>query len=108
MHFSPCRAVALAKADALCSLSAGGRTRRGELAADNRIAAHARAAFTLIELTVVILIIATLTALFVGAAANTFERARKTQAKNDVTQLVTAINAFYTEYGKYPVPSSDW
>src|SRR5947207_8540933 len=62
------------------------------------------AAFTLIEMIVVMLIIATLTALFMGGASSVFDRARKTQAKNDVTQLVTAINAFYTEYGRYPVP----
>jgi hypothetical protein len=30
-------------------------------------------------------------------------QAKKTQAKNDLTQIVTAVNAFYTEYGKYPV-----
>jgi prepilin-type N-terminal cleavage/methylation domain-containing protein len=64
-------------------------------------------AFTLIEMIVVILIIATLTALFVGAAANTFDRARRTQAKNDVIQIVTAVNAFYTEYGRYPVTVTD-
>ncbi len=28
--------------------------------------------------------------------------ARKTQAKNDLVQIVTAVNAFYTEYGQYP------
>jgi type II secretory pathway pseudopilin PulG len=33
-------------------------------------------------------------------------QAKKTQAKNDVTQIVTAVNAFYTEYGKYPLPST--
>jgi type II secretory pathway pseudopilin PulG len=65
------------------------------------------AAFTLIEMIVVILIIATLTALFVGAASNTFDRARRAQAKNDVTQIVTAVNAFYTEYGRYPVTVTD-
>ncbi len=32
--------------------------------------------------------------------------ARKTQAKNDLTQIVTAVNAFYTEYGKYPLPAT--
>jgi hypothetical protein len=32
-----------------------------------------------------------------------FDRARKTQAKNDLTQIVTAVNAYYTEYGKYPM-----
>jgi prepilin-type N-terminal cleavage/methylation domain-containing protein len=63
------------------------------------------AAFTLIEMIAVMLIIATLVALFVGAASNAFDRARRAQAKNDVIQIVTAVNAFYTEYGKYPVPS---
>ena len=52
---------------------------------------------------VVMLIIVTLAALITTAASGTFDRARKAQAKNDVTQLVTAINAFYTEYGRYPV-----
>ena len=28
--------------------------------------------------------------------------AKRTQAKNDAVQIVTAINAFYTEYGQYP------
>jgi len=62
--------------------------------------------FTLIEMIVVMLIIATLTALFVGAASSVFDRARRTQAKNDVTQVVTAINAFFTEYGRYPLVST--
>ncbi len=31
------------------------------------------------------------------------DQARKTQAKNDLTQIVNAVNAFYTEYGKYPL-----
>jgi len=61
------------------------------------------AAFTLIEMTVVILIIATLAAALLTATSGMFDRARKVQAKNDLTQLVTAINAFYTEYGQYPV-----
>src|SRR5438477_6294946 len=60
-------------------------------------------AFTLIEMIVVMLIIATLAALFMGAATSVFDRARKVQAKNDVVQIVNAVNAFYTEYGYYPV-----
>lgn len=59
--------------------------------------------FTLVEMVVVILIIATLAALLMGAATSAFDRARKVQAKNDVTQIATAVNAFYTEYGRYPV-----
>ena len=62
------------------------------------------AAFTLIEMTVVILIIATLAAALLTATSGMFDRARKVQAKNDLTQLVTAINAFlYRVPGQYPV-----
>jgi len=66
-------------------------------------APRARAAFTLIEMTVVILIIAILAGFIFTAGSSTIDHARKAQAKNDVTQIVTAINAYYTEYGKYPM-----
>jgi type II secretory pathway pseudopilin PulG len=56
---------------------------------------------------VVILIIGTLAALLVPAAQRTLDRAKSAQAKNDVTQIVTAVNAFYTEYGKYPIATND-
>ena len=59
-------------------------------------------AFTLIELLVVILIIAILIGLAFPVFQTVQTTAKKTQAKNDVTQIVTAVNAFYTEYGKYP------
>ena len=58
--------------------------------------------FTLIELTVVVLIIGTLAALIMTGASSVFDRAKKAQAKNDLTQIVTAVTAFYTEYGIYP------
>src|SRR6266700_3506295 len=67
---------------------------------------HARA-FTLIELLVVIAIIAILIGLFFPAFSAIQKQARKTQAKNDLTQIVNAVNAFYTEYGKYPVTTAD-
>jgi prepilin-type N-terminal cleavage/methylation domain-containing protein len=63
--------------------------------------------FTLIELTVVILIIAILMGFVFTAGQGMIDRARKTQAKNDLTQIVTAVNAFYTEYGKYPIATDD-
>ena len=64
-------------------------------------------AFTLIELLVVITIIVVLLGLLFPAFQGVQNQARKTQAKNDLTQIVTAVNAFYTEYGKYPLPAAD-
>jgi prepilin-type N-terminal cleavage/methylation domain-containing protein len=61
-----------------------------------------RGAFTLIELLVVIAIIAILLGLVFPVFQGVLERAKKVQAKNDLTQIVTAVNAFYTEYGRYP------
>jgi type II secretory pathway pseudopilin PulG len=58
-------------------------------------------------LVVVILVIAALAALLVPAAQRTLDRAKSAQAKNDVTQIVTAVNAYYTEYGKYPLVTAD-
>jgi prepilin-type N-terminal cleavage/methylation domain-containing protein len=60
-------------------------------------------AFTLLELMVVIAIIVVLAGLLFPAVQSVLERAKKVQAKNDVTQIVIAVNAFYTEYGKYPL-----
>ncbi len=62
--------------------------------------------FTLIELLVVISIIAVLLALLFPVARGVLDQAKRTQAKNDVTQIVTAVNAFYTEYGRYPTALS--
>ena len=59
--------------------------------------------FTLIELLVVITIIVILMGLLFPAFRGVQDQAKKTQAKNDLTQIVTAVNAFYTEYGKYPI-----
>jgi len=67
---------------------------------------HERA-FTLIELLVVIAIIAILIGLLFPAFKAVLNQARQTQAKNDLTQIVNAVNAFYTEYGKYPLPSGN-
>jgi prepilin-type N-terminal cleavage/methylation domain-containing protein len=67
---------------------------------------HPRA-FTLIELLVVIAIIAILIGLLFPAFKAVQDQAKKTQAKNDLTQIVNAVNAFYTEYGKYPLATDD-
>ena len=60
-------------------------------------------AFTLIELLVVMAIIAILIGLLFPAFRAVQDQAKRTQAKNDLTQIVNAINAFYTDYGKYPI-----
>src|SRR6202011_2875441 len=63
--------------------------------------------FTLIELLVVIAIIAVLLGLVFPVFQGVLDRAKKVQAKNDLTQIATAVNAFYTEYGKYPIVTDD-
>ena len=60
-------------------------------------------AFTLIELLVVIAIIAVLIGLLFPAFRAVQDQARRAQAKNDLTQIVTAVNAYYTDYGRYPI-----
>src|SRR5215831_5714201 len=64
-------------------------------------------AFTLIELLVVIAIIGILVGLLFPAFKAVQTQARQTQAKNDLTQIVNAVNAFYTDYGKYPIVTAD-
>jgi prepilin-type N-terminal cleavage/methylation domain-containing protein len=68
---------------------------------------HQASAFTLIELLVVIAIIAILIGLLFPAFKAVQNQARQTQAKNDLTQILNAVNAYYTEYGKYPLATDD-
>jgi prepilin-type N-terminal cleavage/methylation domain-containing protein len=68
---------------------------------------HFPGGFTLVELLVVITIIAILMGLLFPAFRGVQDQAKRTQAKNDLTQIVTAVNAFYTEYGKYPLATDD-
>src|SRR4030095_15183923 len=67
---------------------------------------HTRA-FTFIELLTVMVLITILAGLAYPTFIWIMERARKTQAKNDLTQIVTAVNGYYTEYGKYPLVTAD-
>ena len=64
--------------------------------------AKIRGGFTLVELLVVIAIIAILMALLFPAFTGVQDQTKRTQTKNDIAQIVTAVNAFYTEYGQYP------
>jgi Tfp pilus assembly protein PilE len=63
-------------------------------------------AYTLIELVVTVMVIAMLLGLVISAGQNVFDRSRKAQAKNDLLQIVTAVNSYYTEYGKYPLTAA--
>ncbi|MEY2484472.1 MAG: ral secretion pathway protein [Verrucomicrobiota bacterium] len=86
------------------TVGASAPTLRGRLSAFTLPQSRGRAgAFTLIELLVVITIIAILMGLLFPVFRGVQDQAKKTQAKNDLTQIVNAVNAFYTEYGVYPV-----
>lgn len=61
-----------------------------------------RAAFTLIELLIVIAIIAILAGLAFPAVQGALESSKKAQARNDVQQIAAAIRAFELEYGRQP------
>jgi prepilin-type N-terminal cleavage/methylation domain-containing protein len=63
------------------------------------------AAFTLIELLVVISIIAILAALLLPAIARVKERAQKSKAQMEVSQIAQAIHSYESEYSKFPVSS---
>ena len=55
---------------------------------------------------VVISIIAILIGLLFPALRGVQDQAKRAQAKNEVSQIVTAVNAFYTEYGRYPISTT--
>ena len=61
------------------------------------------AGFTLIELLVVIAIIALLLRFAFPVFLGVQNHAKKAQAKSDLVQIVTAVTAYYTEYGRYPL-----
>jgi prepilin-type N-terminal cleavage/methylation domain-containing protein len=63
-------------------------------------------AFTLVELLVVIAIIAILAGLLMPALARAKLTALKTQAKNDLQQIKTAIEAYHGEYSRFPSPTN--
>lgn len=63
---------------------------------------HSRRAFTLLELLVVISIIAVLAGILLPVGSGVLERAKKVDAKVTMTNAITAIKAYQTEYGQYP------
>jgi len=61
-----------------------------------------KAAFTLIELLIVISIIAILAGLGFGAVQGALKSAKRAQARNDVNQVAAAVKAYSLEYGRLP------
>jgi prepilin-type N-terminal cleavage/methylation domain-containing protein len=64
------------------------------------------AAFTLVELLVVISIIVILAALSFPAVNGALDSAKKTQAKSNAVQIAGAVSAYELEYGKLPLLTS--
>jgi prepilin-type N-terminal cleavage/methylation domain-containing protein len=66
-----------------------------------------RAAFTLVELLTVIAIIAILAAMLLPVLSIVKKHARIVEAKTDMQGLVTSIEAYDTDYGRFPVRSEE-
>lgn len=62
-----------------------------------------RPGFTLIELLTVVAIIAILMGLLFAVTGSAKDSARRASAKNDVMNIVAAVNAYHQEYGVYPL-----
>jgi len=63
---------------------------------------QAKAAFTLIEVLVVIAIIALLAALILGLANNAQKSAARNKAEAEITQLQSFVTDYQMEYGQVP------
>ena len=59
--------------------------------------------FTLIELTVVVALIMILSAVGLGAYSQSTIKSKDTQRKNDINQMVKAVEAFNNDVGRYPL-----
>lgn len=66
-----------------------------------------RRAFTLVELLVVIAIIGLLVALLLPALSAVLERTRLLQCQNNLRQIGTAIKAYHSSVGSFPITITD-
>ena len=69
---------------------------------NNENKTHHRQAFTLIELLLVLVILASLAAIVVPKFARRSEQARVTQATTQIAQFELALDAFEIDLGRYP------
>jgi general secretion pathway protein G len=61
-----------------------------------------RQAFSLIEIMIVLVIIAIMAGTVTMTVGHRVDMARKTRAKADISEYVTAIESYYSENGRYP------
>ncbi len=71
-----------------------------------RSTCHRGEGFTLIELLTVIAIIVVLVGLLFPAIQAALRKADIARAQTEVNSIVAAVKAYFTEYGKWPVPAS--
>ena len=64
-------------------------------------------AFTLVELLVVIAIIGILAAMLLPVLAKVKDSANKAKAKTEMADIVNAINAYDTDYGRFPMTADE-
>jgi len=63
---------------------------------------HRKRGLTLIEVIVVLAVIVLLIALFIPATRQGREAARRTQCKNNLKQIGTALHSYHDTYGRFP------
>ncbi len=69
---------------------------------EHSVSRQTRAAFTLIEILLVVVIIGMLASIVTVSIPRHMEKARKSKARADIGSLGVAISSYYMDEGKYP------